>query len=227
MKPPVIGVTLSVRGSWIAWVMISLSIRLSGGKPIRINANKPQYDKTIQGLIISGGKDVHPDFYSGEMKPFYPYEKNRDDLELKWFSICEEKGLPVLGICRGSQLMNVARKGTLFYDVRKAYQNPGYPIGFWGKIFFRKEIKIYKDSLLYSILKSEKTRINSSHLQSINVLGDNLIITALEKNRVVQAIEDPKRRFFLGVQFHPEFLIYSKMYLNIFKELIIAAKKIT
>ncbi len=224
-KRPIIAITHSINQSRAVIFFIKLAVWLAGGKPLCITINKNSTNYNYHGLILYGGVDINPKLYKKAPKPGYKYENERDTLELNHLALAEKKGLPVLGICRGCQLMNIYRKGDLHLDIIKAYEATKYPSNFIGFIFFRKKIYIKKNSKLFSILGRKTVKVNSIHRQSINQLGENLLITASEKNQIVQCIEDPIKPFYLGVQFHPEFLIHRSRFRNIFKSFIKVALK--
>lgn len=224
-KRPRIGYTTRNHPFNILIWLIALSIRIAGGKPVRLYPNNPRYDAQIDGLVIGGGTDLYPALFKNAPKQNYKYDRERDELEVNWLKRAEDDNLPVLGICRGAQLMNVARGGTLHIDVSKVYENAKYPTKTIAQIFFRKNINVERDSLLERILKTQSVRVNSMHSQAVDEVGKGLIISAKEDNGVVQAIEDPDKDFFLGVQFHPEALIHSRMFRHIFKELNNAARE--
>lgn len=203
---------------------ISLAIRIAGGRPVRLSPQSPWYDEDIEGLIIGGGTDLYPALYKIDPKPNYKYDHMRDDLEITWLDRAEKEKIPVLGICRGAQLMNVRRGGTLHVDVSKAYENAKYPTNIIARIFFRKFINIERGSFLEQVLNTRHVRVNSMHVQAIDKVGSGLEVSAKENNGVVQVIEDPDRDFFLGVQFHPEALIYKRKFRSIFKFFVKCAK---
>jgi len=224
-KKPIIGYTARNGIPNFLNILISINIRIAGGKPLRLRPNKPFYNKGIDGLIISGGTDLYPARFKADPKPDYIYDEARDEMEIQWLSKAEKADIPTLGICRGAQLMNVSRGGSLHIDISKIYERAEYPSGLLANIFYRKPIKVVEISNLYSILKTNITRVNSMHKQAINILGDNLKISAREKNGVIQGIEDPDKDFFIGVQFHPEALILKDRFRNIFKKLVNASSK--
>lgn len=203
--------------------LIALSIWVTGGRPVRLCAHNPRYDQKIDGLVVGGGTDLYPALYKLEPKLNYKYDRERDKLEINWFKKAELEDIPVLGICRGAQLMNVMRGGTLHVDVSKVYQNAKYPNNMMAQIFFRKDVNVECGSLLEKLLKTQRIAVNSMHKQAVDRIGDRLIVSAKEDNGVVQAIEDPHKEFFLGVQFHPEALIHLSLFRNMFAALNQAA----
>lgn len=222
---PIIAITHSHNQSKIVIFIIKLAVWLAGGKPLCINVKKNPQNFNYHGLILYGGIDINPLLYNEAPKRDYGYDNERDRLELRHLTYAEQHNIPVLGICRGCQLMNIYRKGTLHLDIINIIETTKYPSNFIGYIFFRKKIFIKKNSKLFLIMQRKTIKVNSIHRQSISELGQNLTITALEKNNIIQCIEDPIKPFYLGVQFHPEFLIHRACFRNIFKLFVKAAYK--
>lgn len=194
---------------------------------MRITPSRPHFDSPVRGLVLAGGRDIHPHRYNGVVKPHYSYDLPRDALEFAWLERAQRQRLPVLGICRGAQLMNVERGGDLHIDISKVYEKANYPNGTLARLFYRKRVYICPDTLLLSLIGEEYSRVNSMHTQSINRLGRGLKIGAEESNRIVQAIEDPDLPMHLGVQFHPEYLLYARRYRNLFNQVVQEARKFT
>lgn len=224
-RRPLVGVTAPVGHGRVAFAFVALSVWLAGGRVLRLTTRKPNFDAPVDALVISGGTDIHPSLYGDVDKINYIYDRDRDALEVHWLKRAEEQGFPVLGICRGAQLMNVVRGGNLHMDIRKAFEEADYPSHLWAKMFFRKSMEIVPDTLLHRLLGRAASRVNSLHVQSINRLGRGLRIAAREGNGIVQAVEDPSRPYFLGVQFHPEFLIYRRTVRAMFRALIQASRQ--
>jgi putative glutamine amidotransferase len=225
-KKPLIGITKPEdRMINIPFLALWTAIWLGGGEPITLSANKPEPEEDIKGLMLGGGTDIYPELYNEKPLDNYKYDITRDEMEIKWLKKAGEMNIPVFAICRGAQLMNVVNNGTLHMDVHKAYKNTNYPKSALGYLFFRKKIHIEKDSLLFEIFDRENLHVNSIHKQSIDKPGDGLEITAREANGVVQAIEKKDHPFYLGVQFHPELLIYRTSFRSFFRKFIGVAKR--
>jgi putative glutamine amidotransferase len=161
-----------------------------------------------QGIVLSGGIDTHPRFYNSEILnyPLAPteFDEGRDRFELEVFRMTCERKIPVLAICRGMQLVNIALGGDMIQDLESD-----------GKRNHRKNpssdgihaVSIVPNSLLFSITKSENGTVNSAHHQGLGRISQDLIVTALSPEGVAEAVEwkDPSgKAFFLGVQWHPE-----------------------
>ena len=222
---PKIAISHAVSQSRIQIFFVKLSVWLAGGKPVSMTPQNQTIIGSFDGLLLYGGADICPNRYGLERKLNYAYDLERDALEFDILKNANENNKPVLGICRGAQLINVFHQGSLHIDVAKAYEKASYPSNLIGYIFFRKKIKIKQDSLLFSLIKKTNTKVNSLHKQCVDQVGNGLVPTAHENNGVIQAIEDQHKKFYLGVQFHPEFLIYKKSIRNIFKAFIASAKQ--
>lgn len=213
-------------GGRTSWLALRTCLYFSGAKAVRVTPSDPQYKQKFSGLVISGGTDVHPPLYGGAPKEAYRYDHPRDEMEMRWFAQADEQGLPVIGICRGAQMINVARGGSLHMDVHMAYERAKYPTHLVAKIFYRRRIQVAHESLLHQCLRTQSCRVNSMHTQSIDRVGDGLAVTAREKSGVVQAIEDARKPFLLGMQFHPEYMLHSTRIRCIFRRFVAAARDV-
>ena len=134
--------------------------------------------------------------------------EDRDGFELELARLAHERSLPTLGICRGMQVMNVALGGSLYRDLnncgvteKQHRQNPPYHERISHKV------TIAKGSLLESVVSaSGNFEVNSMHHQGVDHVAPALLVAARSEDRVVEAVEDPAKPFFLGVQWHPEYL---------------------
>lgn len=226
-QKPLIGITrpankrinFPYRALWLA-------IWLGGGRPVILSPSRPEPQKHIHGLMLGGGTDVFPGLFQKNPLENYQYDIPRDEMEIRWLQKADKEKIPVFAICRGAQLMNVVNNGTLHMDISKAYPDAHYPETILGYAFFRKKIHIYENSLLNQIFKKKELMVNSLHKQSVERVGDKLVVSAREPNGIVQAIERPEHPFYLGVQFHPELLIYQSSFRSFFRKFIGAARQI-
>lgn len=143
----------------------------------------------------------------------------RDELEKSLISQARARGLPIFGICRGMQLLNVVAGGSLHQSVRSFYEEtPAI-----RSLLPRKRIEVEADSLLARCLGARRARVNALHDQAIDRLGGSFRVCACEPNGVVQAIECIDPGFVLGVQWHPEYLPQRPEQLALFQALVRAA----
>lgn len=155
------------------------------------------------------------------VKHYQGLDESRDQLETALLQQALDQHKPVLGICRGMQLINVYFGGTLHQDISTFYSESQQ---IWS-VLPRKSIVIKNDSRLADILQTDRLQVNALHRQSIDQLGDGLHTSAWEPNKVVQAIETTDKSFVLGVQWHPEYLPHQPRQLCIFKQFIQEASR--
>lgn len=167
--------------------------------------NSPHDIRNYDALVISGGVDIHPEFYNGaidyEKAPGDGWKKDRDVFEMAAFKTAIDASIPVLGICRGLQLINVAQRGTLVQN-----------LGILNTIHEGNPDKshltiIEHDTLLSEIVNENQTSTNSAHHQAIDKLGDGLIANARSDEGIIEGIEWSDRSnkpFMLAIQWHPE-----------------------
>jgi putative glutamine amidotransferase len=222
-RRPLIGVTKPNRGDRPSFWAACLALRASGARTVAITADRPGGDLEIDGLLLGGGTDIHPALFDMSPKPSYAYDLERDQMELAWVRRAWSHDLPTLGICRGAQFLNVAAGGGLYMDVTDTFTHTRYPQHWFEQAYFRKTIGIEPHSRLRSIIRAESVWVNSIHKQAIHSLGNGLKVAAREIDGAIQAIEAPSKRFWLGVQFHPEFMFYRADMRRLFKALVAAA----
>jgi putative glutamine amidotransferase len=175
---------------------------------ITLNAadNSAQDIKGYDALVLSGGVDVHPKYYGKSTD--YPgapsaFRENRDEFEIAIFRAAQENNLPVLGICRGLQLINVIHNGTLIQDLGDDTLNKIHR----GGPDKDHAVTIQPGTILHDIIGADKAQINSAHHQGVDKVGDGLRVSAIAADGVVEGIErkDPSGKpFLLAVQWHPE-----------------------
>lgn len=220
MKRPLIGVTTSRRGGWRSYLLHRLALTRAGAKPVRLIPGEPLPTTAFDGLVIGGGDDIGAELYGGQVLPDVRIDPERDRLELTLLEPALPAGLPILGICRGAQMINVALGGTLHTDVYEVYlQAPRM-----RTVLPRKRVQVVDDSRLDRVLRCNPCRVNALHHQSIDRLGRGLAIVAHDEVGIVQAIEGTGPSFLLGVQWHPELLVFAKPQQRIFGALVAAAR---
>ncbi|WP_192821040.1 gamma-glutamyl-gamma-aminobutyrate hydrolase family protein [Rufibacter sp. LB8] len=153
-------------------------------------------------------------------KPQWSIDRDRDHLEFQLIDQAVKKKLPVLGICRGSQLLNVYFRGTLHQEIQNFYLEEPNP----SSIFPVKKVQIEPNSLLFKILGVPKLKVNALHHQAVHVPGKGIQIVAKEKNGVVQGIESTLAPFLIGVQWHPEYLPQRSVQRRLFQALVQQAR---
>lgn len=157
----------------------------------------------LDGLILTGGLDVQPELYGAERHPLTdPARPDRDAWELALFRGAEERRMPVLAICRGLQLVNVARGGTLHQHLPEALGTERYRIG--GGVFATNTVDVADGTCLAGLVGSGAFDVHSYHHQGIDRLGDGLVVTARTDDGLVQAFESDGPGYLVGVQWHPE-----------------------
>jgi len=222
-RRPVIGVTMPDRGDWMSWLALKTAVWLAGGKAVRLTARAPRDPRTIDGLVLGGGSDVYPLAFEGKPKPGYRYDLARGDMEASWALAARRHDLPVLGVCRGAQMLNVLAGGSLHMDLAP-FEGAKLAPSRWDHATVRKPVRLRGGSRLAAILGPAPLRVNAIHQQAIDRLGVGLTVAAREANGVIQAIEDRSRRFWIGVQYHPELLLYRTRHRRLFKALVQAAR---
>lgn len=217
-------------GMLVLWLFTILSLWVAGARVKLLRPSHPHFAAHLDALVIMGGGDVDPILYGRTRKMGYRYDSARDELELRWIARALTRKIPLMGICRGAQIVNVALGGTLYMDIKLVCDTARYPGGILSKIMARKNVDLQPGSRMAQIFGAERLRVNSLHRQSLDAVGAALRITGWEENGIVQAVEsDPEQKggdhFVVGVQWHPELMIHSAQQRRIFTALIAATKR--
>jgi putative glutamine amidotransferase len=197
----------------------------AGGMPILFPvvdpARAPEYLDLVHGLLLIGGDDVDPALYGEAPHPrLGPVDRRRDDMELACARAAVERGMPVLGICRGLQLLNVAFGGSLHQHVPDAV---GSAVAHGGSYGLAHDVSVSGGSRLSAIAGAATIDVNSHHHQALDRCAGRLVVTARARDGVVEAAEDPKVPFLVGVQWHPERMPKSPATARLFAAFVQAA----
>jgi putative glutamine amidotransferase len=212
---PVIGLTgYEEQVRWGVWDVPGVllpstyvrAVMAAGGGPVllppvpeAVEAVLPRLD----GLVLSGGPDIDPGRYgAAPLASTAEPRVDRDAAELRLAEAATAAGLPVLGICRGLQLLNVARGGTLHQHLPDVVGTDHHAPA--AGVYGRHPVTISGGSRLAETLGCSQTEVSSYHHQAVDVLGSGLTVTAVAPDGVVEAVEDPSLPFCVAVQWHPE-----------------------
>jgi gamma-glutamyl-gamma-aminobutyrate hydrolase PuuD len=167
----------------------------------------PQYWERMRGLLLVEGEDVEPRRYKAQKENAEYLEKThplKDEIEIRLIRRALRHRLPILGICRGSQLVNVVCGGTLYGDVQKEKKSRLKHIDYHHYDTYRHRIAVVPGSPLDQWYAEPALRVNSYHHQGIRGLASRFKPMAFAEDGLVEAYYDPKARFVVGLQFHPE-----------------------
>src|SRR5271165_1882268 len=219
-RPPLVGITLDAeepggysKYSWYALrTNYAQAIAAAGGLPIALPHDcllADAYLDRIDALVVTGGAfDVDPVLYgASERHPSVRLKPARTAAELALLQGAIGRDMPLLGICGGQQLLAVALGASLIQhipdelsDVLMHEQpNPRHEPG--------HEVRLHPGTLLHRIVGADSMHVNSGHHQAIDRVGDTAVVNATAPDGIIEGIEHPGRRFCLGVQWHPEFMI--------------------
>ena len=213
---PRVGVTGNGRRWAPSWWCTGLALRLAGAVPERISVRHVPSAERLDALIIGGGNDISPEHYGGDLEAKVKADPERDRLEIRWIEFALERQIPLLGICRGAQLINVVFGGTLFQDIRPlrrlTYNRPG--------LLPTKQVRLEEDSALARVCGKRRLRVNSLHHQAIKQAGEGLRVVGRDLDEITQAVECTDARPIIGVQWHPEYLFYLPSQFALFRWLL-------
>jgi len=175
----------------------------------------------VRGIIVGGGNNIEPTHYGAVGDGLAEYDVERDRFEIDVLRRALDTNVPILGICRGAQLINVVMGGTLYQDLRPLRRrtpnrNSAFPV---------KDAHLVPGSRLRDCMNTRTARVNSLHHQAVERLGGGLKISARDSDGFVQGIEHPERLFLLGVQWHPEYLPYKRAQRALFRAFAAAVRR--
>ncbi|MGD8965935.1 MAG: gamma-glutamyl-gamma-aminobutyrate hydrolase family protein [Anaerolineae bacterium] len=241
MDSPVIGITgyadQSARPPNIAIFALARTyiraVTMDGGTPVIIPpylegpSLRGAFDG-IDGLILSGGGDIHPSaFGEADSGLLWRIDRKRDHAELSLARWALGEGLPVLAICRGIQTLNVAAGGTLIQDIPTQIPNALTHSCIAGRPVpdIAHTVSVDPRSRLAELIGAGDVGVNSAHHQAVKAVGNELVAVARTADGVIEGLESPAHPFCIGVQWHPEAMVESSPVMrHLFRGLIQAAQ---
>jgi putative glutamine amidotransferase len=212
---PIIGITTYVTpAKWGYWDLeASLiphdyvrAVEEAGGRPLLVPPSGEGIEETLDsldGIVFSGGSDLDPAQYGEEAHPeTFGIHEERDRAELELMKAALDRDMPVLGICRGIQVLNVARGGNLIQHLPEIVGHEGHKHDPPGA-FSDHDVEIEPETRLATIL-GDRHPVKSHHHQGLDAVGEGLRVSAHAEDGSIEGVEDPEHRFALGVLWHPE-----------------------
>jgi putative glutamine amidotransferase len=176
------------------------------------------------GVLLSGGADVDPREYGETPHPTVELDQARDEYELALAKLAIERDLPLLAICRGVQVLNVAAGGTLIQDLPSQHPSATPHSVTESRDAIAHDVSIADGTCLSMLLGRPSMAVNSRHHQSVKDAAPGFVVSATSPDGVVEAIERPESTFCVGVQWHPENFWATGQFLGLFQGLVKAAK---
>lgn len=236
-KRPVIGITPSFmrdKNKMCLGLGYAEGISKAGGLAVILNMTEnndiiEEILDTADGILFSGGPDLDARYYGEEnLKCTGEISPQRDGFELLLAKKAIDYGKPVLGICRGIQLLNVAAGGTLHQDIHTG-RKPEEMLKHWQEApewYPVHDVRISPGSKLCSIYGSTALRVNSFHHQAVKEAGSRLEIAAVSSDGVIEAVEGNGNNFIMAVQWHPEMMWQeNQLHLKLFEAFVNAAAR--
>lgn len=217
--------------------MYADALRKAGAKVVFLNEMKSleqakEEIKDVQGVVITGGDDLNPALYNEEPIPtLEDINPRRDESDVFLLKALLEEDKPTLATCRGMQLTNVLSGGTLYQDIMVQHPTDIIHRDPQKKVFVKHEINVFPDNILAEGFgKTGNVEVNSWHHQAVKDLGKNLEVLAEAPDGTIEAIRRTDKKYFLGLQFHPEAMIMednNKDALNLYKTFIAKAQELS
>jgi len=234
MQPPLIGITAKREENKLSQIILNeyytRSILSNGGLPVILPTGMPGNQAEhaaikLDGILISGGGDLEPATYHGAPHASISgQDPARDDLELSLVHACLKHGIPLFGICRGLQVINVAMGGSLYADISDQFSRQ-IDHSTRQFDFYAHTVDILPGSHLADITHARQLRVNSLHHQAIRDLAPKLKAAAYAPDGLMEAVEGMGSNYLLAVQWHPEALSADPAALAIFSDFVQAAAK--
>ncbi len=190
------------------------AIRMAGGLPVILPLDLNREDleqllETIDGVLFTGGPDVHPFFFGEDTQAHCGNVcLKRDQMELILLELTMAQNKPILGICRGAQLINIGLGGDIYQDIPSQFPQD-FPVAHVQPFKYEipsHKVEVMPNTLLASITEEPSISVNSMHHQAVRNTAPGLIASGYAAGGLVECIEKPDYPFLIGVQWHPEYL---------------------
>lgn len=229
-KLPVIGITVDTSHQhprrYECTNDYAISVERAGGLPVMLPYRVPlslvpRYVDLLDGLLFSGGDDLDPVLYGESYHPkAHPVDPDRQRFELALLAEAERRRLPVLGVCLGSQLINVHRGGSLIQFLPEHGRDNALEHRSLGDPTRRHPVSVQPGTMLAEAVGRHQVHVNTRHKQAVGRPGRGLRVNAVAPDGVIEGTEDPTLPLFLAVQWHPENLHAEPEHLALFELLV-------
>ncbi|MFW6022733.1 MAG: gamma-glutamyl-gamma-aminobutyrate hydrolase family protein [Halanaerobiaceae bacterium] len=208
-----IGITSNHTESYREYILNACyaeAIIAAGGLPVilPVSSNKiviEEYVNKIDGLLLTGGSDIDPLIYGENPLPgIRGIDPLRDGFEIDLVRYARKKKLPILGVCKGCQVLNISFGGTLYQDIASQLDNVLKHNQEAPRWYATHRVNIRKDTVLHEIIGKTTIKVNSIHHQSIKNISPSFNISAEADDNIIEAIEYKTDDFIMGIQWHPE-----------------------
>jgi gamma-glutamyl-gamma-aminobutyrate hydrolase PuuD len=207
------------------------SVKRAGGEPVVLEPGDDPHESLdrVDGVLLSGGPDVHPDHYGQPLHPTTVVDNDRDTFEIPLSREAVARDVPLFAICRGVQVLNVAAGGTLVQDIPSAIETELDHRIQEPKHAPAHGVRVAPDTVLASTLGAgrqlDTCTVNSRHHQAVDRVAPSFIVSAVSTDGIVEAIERPESQFCVGVQWHPENFWRTGEFDGLFEAFVSAAKR--
>ena len=233
-KRPAIGITIDRDDNsekYASWFSYAKAIELAGGLPLLLPYKSdlsliPQYLELLDGVLLSGGDDLDPALYNEEWHPkAQRIDPDRQRWDMALLAEVERRRAPVLGVCLGSQIMNVHRGGSMHQFLPDVASNDSIEHRKHPEKINRHTVQLDPASQIGLAVGKSEISVNTYHKQAANKLGRGLRVIATAPDGVIEGFEDPTFPLFTAVQWHPERLTDEPEHLAPFKLLVEKSRK--
>jgi putative glutamine amidotransferase len=229
VKRPIIGITVDYnekQTSYDSPHAYATSVERAGGLPILLPYRTdlslvPLYADMVDGIVFTGGHDICPERYGEQWHPkCIPVDPAREKFEFALIAEIERRRTPMLGICFGSQLLNIYRGGSMYQFLPDLPRDGALEHRRIGEVAPRHDVTLVEESIAAKAIGKTTVNANSSHKQAVKTVGRGLRVIAKSPDGIIEGTEDPSYPLMLGVQWHPERLSDEPEHLALFKLLV-------